>query len=322
MHKALHANHVKGNAARRFQSGQPSRRVARMESGERFRRIFSKRDSTIAGFRSTIRLDTMENSQKNAEWFNETARKRRTWKESVEHVAVDLHQRALQFGSRSGSVPRVVDLGAGETGMSTFPYLAAGCEVYAVDSAGEALQRLMEEAANLSGKLIPRNEDIEAFIANAIHAGETYDIVVARSFLHHIPDYLKMLRDLEKIIAPKGVFISYEDPPPYDRMNRFHLFYSKLSYFSMRLFQGNYGRGLKTRWRRMRGVLREELPEDVVEYHVVRNGVDDAAIRQQFRDSGWQCEVVKYFSSDNLLTKHVGRKLQIENSFALLAHRP
>jgi len=260
-------------------------------------------------------------ARQNETWFNESSRSRRSWNESVEHIAIDLHSRAIELGRRSRRVPRVLDLGAGATGLSTYPYLYAGCEVHAVDSAGEALDRLKDGAAGLPGTLTIHAEDIEPFLTRSIGNGDTFDIVVARSFLHHIPDYLQLIRTVRRVISPQGVFVSYEDPPPYNRTPALSLFYSRFSYFSMRLVQGNYLRGLKTRWRRLTGTYRDDLPEDVVEYHIVRNGVDDEQIAALFAEFGFKCEVKKYFTTDNLLTKHLGRRLDVVNSFCVLAYR-
>ena len=71
----------------------------------------------------------------------------------------------------------------------------------------------------------------------------------------------------------------------------------------------------------LRGKIDVNLPEDMVEFHVVRNGVDQEAIKRLFEEVGFNCEITRYFTTTNLLTKHLGRKLDVKNSFSVLAYR-
>lgn len=73
--------------------------------------------------------------------------------------------------------------------------------------------------------------------------------------------------------------------------------------------------------RRSRGVFLEECPEDNIEYHVTRNGVDQVAIADLLRESGFECETVKYFSTQSRLFQAIGDLLGVKNTFAMIAKR-
>ncbi len=47
--------------------------------------------------------------------------------------------------------------------------------------------------------------------------------MLGSSFLHHVPDYLKPIRDAAAVTAAYGESLSIEDPMRYDSMKRFDL---------------------------------------------------------------------------------------------------
>ncbi len=165
-------------------------------------------------------------------------------------------------------------MGAGE-GSVTLPFLELGAKVVAVDVSNSQLDALKTKCENFGGMLEARCEDINDTL---IEKSEKYDIIVANSFLHHVPDYLGMIREALTVINPHGQFFSFQDPLRYGSIGKATMMFSKLAYFSWRVFKGDVIGGLKRRLRRARGIYLEDSVHDNAEYHVTRNGVDQEAI--------------------------------------------
>ena len=115
--------------------------------------------------------------------------------------------------------------------------------------------------------------------------------------------------------ARRGVLFTFQDPLRYDSVRGLTYCFDRISYFAWRLFQGNYLRGLKTRIRRAKGYYRDDLPEDAAEYHVVRNGVDQAALTALLRGAGLDCSLHRYWSTQSAFFQYVGTRLHLANTF-------
>jgi ubiquinone/menaquinone biosynthesis C-methylase UbiE len=216
--------------------------------------------------------------------------------------------------------PTVLDMGAGE-GMLTLPYLQWGAQVTAADASVELLQELEKKAAKFRGALAIIPGDIFAALETLRSDGRRFDIICGSSFLHHIPDYVDLCRRAIPLLAPEGMFLTIQDPLRYDTLSRATYFFDRISYFGWRILQGGYTRGIKTRYRRLLGVYRDDLPEDTAEYHVVRNGVDQLAIRDLFQDAGMECEIRPYWSTQSTLFQKLGEGMKLNNTFAVVARR-
>jgi SAM-dependent methyltransferase len=214
-------------------------------------------------------------------------------------------------------MPHVLDLGAGE-GSVTLPFLELGARVTAVDISSSQLEQLRKRCEGFGERLTVKCEDINDTLKNS---GERCDIIVTNSFLHHIPDYLGMIRAAAGLLAPGGQFFSFQDPLQYDSLGRFSNLFINVSYLSWRLFKGDVLGGLKRRFRRSRGVYLEEAVEDQAEYHAVRGGMDQEAIRRLFDELGYDCELITYFSTQSSLFQPVGAALGIKNTFSVIARR-
>ena len=260
----------------------------------------------------------------NQEWFDQQALsdfvsgsphlKHRQLTERCVAMAFDSFQRL----SARGRVPSVLDLGAGE-GMLTGPYLEMGALVTAVDASPQLLEVLANKAAKHPERLTTIVGDVFEALERFKQQGNRFDIVCAASFLHHVPDYLRLCRLSIEVLETPGIFFTFQDPLRYDTVPSATLFLDRASYFVWRCFQGSYVRGLKTRLRRLRGVYREDLAEDVAEFHVVRNGVDHQAIEKLFKGEGFECEVRPYWSTQSGLFQRMGEGLHLRNTFAVLA---
>jgi hypothetical protein len=84
------------------------------------------------------------------------------------------------------------------------------------------------------------------------------------------------------------------------------------------MFQGDLWGGVKRRLRRSRGVL-DDSPLDNAEYHVIRYGVDQDAITALLTAIGFECEIIRYFSTQSRVFQQLGAALGVKNTFAIIA---
>jgi SAM-dependent methyltransferase len=231
----------------------------------------------------------------------------------------ELVQRVFTEAAKYTSTPRVLDLGAGE-GSVTFPFLELGAKVVAVDLSSRQLEELRGKCGRYSDMLETRCEDVSETLANAAH--ETYDIIAANSFLHHVPDYLSLIRDAIAMLSPHGQFFSFQDPLRYDSVSRFTRAFTDMAYASWRLSLGSRGDfigGIRRRLRRRKGIYLADCFQDNAEYHITRNGVDQDGIRELLERSGFDCEIVTYFSTQSRIFQPIGSRLGVKNMFAVIA---
>lgn len=215
---------------------------------------------------------------------------------------------------RSERCPKVLDLGAGE-GAVTLPFLELGAEVVAVDISSRQLQQLGEKCASFSQHLVLRCDDI----ATVLSEDDTYDIVVANSLLHHIPDYMQIVSRAAHVLREGGCFICFQDPMWKWSMRRKDRLLSSVAYGWWRLGQGDVLRGVWRRLRRMLGHYSTASIHDNVEYHAVRQGVNQHAITSFLESRGFECQLFEYcsFHSDGL--QPLGERWGVRNTFGLLA---
>jgi SAM-dependent methyltransferase len=224
------------------------------------------------------------------------------------------------FASTYTSTPQVLDLGAGE-GSVTLPFLELGAKVTAVDISEKQLKALQAKCANYADRLELRCQDVFDAIESIRSEDKQYDVIVANSFLHHVPDYLSLIREAVAILPLRGQFFSFQDPLKYDSLGRFIRIFNALAYFSWRIFQGDVTGGIRRRIRRARGIYLEDCPQDNIEYHVTRGGVDQDAIHKLFEQSGFECEIIPYFSTQSRIWQPVGTALGMKSTFAVIARR-
>jgi len=208
----------------------------------------------------------------------------------------------------------VLDLGAGQ-GDASIPFLAHGARVTAVDDSPAQLARLREQG---HAHLTIVEDDAARFLESS---GSTYDVLVFSSFLHHVPDYVGLLRRAITMLRPAGQVLTFQDPLEYRSLPLATSAYSKLAYFSWRVRKGDVIGGLRRRARRAVGIWYDDCPEDVIEYHATRGGVDHRAVREALEESGFEVTVTRYFSTQDRMFHQLGTRLHLENTFALRARR-
>jgi SAM-dependent methyltransferase len=229
----------------------------------------------------------------------------------IVQLVSDVAHRAIS----RGLPPRLLEIGAGDGGL-TEPLLARGFEVTATEVSRHAVERLQ---AAFGGN--PRFNAVHdaAEDASGVEGGP-FAVVLCASVLHHIPDYLSFVEGVvDRHLGPGGAFISVQDPLRYDTMPPFAHRFDRAAYLIWRLGRGNRVNGLVSLKNRLTGRLDPSRPGDMVEYHVVRNGVDERALQGLLEPSFEEVRVTSYWSNQARLAQRLGRRLGLANQFALVA---
>jgi SAM-dependent methyltransferase len=236
--------------------------------------------------------------------------------ESVRRLFTALSHEAYAYAAALTPQPRVLDLGAGQ-GAATLAFLQLGAHVTAVDDSESQLGVLRRRCA-------PYSDRISVHLDDAMNALDrldpNFDAVVASSFLHHVPDYLALVRRATQMMS-HGVFFSFQDPLRYASLPRSTLVLARLAYAVWRVRQPDVLGGLGRRARRARGITLEDCREDWIEYHATREGVDADAVVAVLEDEGLQPRVTRYFSTQSRFFQRLGERLGLETTFAIIAVR-
>jgi SAM-dependent methyltransferase len=217
-------------------------------------------------------------------------------------------------GGKTGAVT-VLELGAG-SGLASWPWFGGRVRLTAVDGSAEMLARLRERGREHGLDVEVLAEDVLEFAGGC---RRRFDVVTHVSMLHHLPDYLALLGRSVELVAPGGCLLTFQDPLRYDTVPRGHRLAERAAYFAWRLGRGSYGRGLRTRWRRLRRVYSAAEPADFEEYHVVRGGVDADAITRLLRPEFEEVRLVEYWSTYSPLLQALGEAAGLRSSFGVVA---
>jgi 2-polyprenyl-3-methyl-5-hydroxy-6-metoxy-1,4-benzoquinol methylase len=208
----------------------------------------------------------------------------------------------------------VLEVGAGH-GTFTRCLLEAGASVTVTEASSASADRLratfgdrIEVVHDATGEDILRSE-------------RQWDLAVMTAVLHHIPDYLGFLDRLALLVRPGGNLFTVADPLYYPRMPQRTHRTVRAFYLAWRACQGDFRVGLATRLRRMRGVYDDTNPSDLVEYHVVRDGVDEQAIRALLAPHFADVEVFSYWASQAPVFQWVGERTSMVCDFGIQATR-
>lgn len=208
----------------------------------------------------------------------------------------------------------VLEVGAGH-GTFTDCLLAAGARVTVTEASEASAEMLKRKYAG--------DERVEVFFdatgEDVFAQGRTFDAASCIAVLHHIPDYVGFVDRLTGLLNPDGWFFSVQDPLWYPRQPKRVHRTMRAAYLIWRLGQGDYARGVRTRLRRLRGVYSETEESDLVEYHVVRQGVDEEALREMLEPTFDAVEVFRYWSTQSPLFYRWGARTSMVTEFGLLA---
>jgi SAM-dependent methyltransferase len=234
---------------------------------------------------------------------------RHTWlRGMVEDRLTSLVDRCV---ARSGRC-QVLEIGAGH-GTFTQCLLNAGATVTVTETSPASADRLRESFGDaIEVRYDQTGEGI-------LDTRSQWDLVVMSSVVHHIPDYLSFLERLVLTLVEDGAILTVQDPLYYPRRSKVAHKADRAAYLAWRLFQGDYGRGMATRLRRLRGVYSDTEVADLAEYHVVRNGVDEEAIRGLFGTRFSHVEVFRYWSTQSRLLQRMGDQTSLKTTFGVQA---
>ncbi len=235
--------------------------------------------------------------------------------DSIGQIYRSLIVSAVNRIDRDPTSLEVLELGAGN-GLATIPWFKHHVRLTAVDSSEVMLDGLSSKAGAYGLK--PRTVVADA-LGYLDTTDDKFDVITHVSMIHHIPDYLHLLNRSAAHVESGGCLLTFQDPLRYDRMPFHHHLIERGSYFAWRLGQGNVKRGLKTRWRRLRGVYSPSEVLDFEDYHVVRNGVDSSEIVKLLEPSFSEVQVVPYWSTYSRALQSIGERMHLRSSFAILA---
>lgn len=230
----------------------------------------------------------------------------RTWiVETLQDVVRDVED-------RRGSC-HVLEVGAGH-GTFTDHLVAAGATVEVTEMSLPSVVELQARFRHNKAVAVVHDPD-------GLHAqhGGSVDVVACVSVLHHMPDYLSAVRRMLSRVAPGGAFVSFQDPLLYARRSAMSRRMERAAYLSWRITQGELRRGLATTIRRVRGELDENNPSDMVEYHVVRDGVDERALLAYITPSFTSASLRTYWSSQGPVQQTLGARVMRPNTFGIVA---
>jgi SAM-dependent methyltransferase len=213
----------------------------------------------------------------------------------------------------SGLPPKVLEIGAGHGGY-TEPVLAYGCDVTAVEMSRPSLDHLNKRFGHNPGFAGVYDPD-----AGLRGVGAGYSLILCVSVLHHIPDYMATISKLVEKLALGGTLITLQDPLWYPRADRRARYLNSAGYALWRLQQGNIVHSLGNRIRRMSRTYDDQNPADMVEYHVVRQGVNEEEIIADLRGQFGDVRLIKYWTNQSALFQAIGERTQFDNTFGVIA---
>ena len=208
----------------------------------------------------------------------------------------------------------VLEIGAGH-GQFTDHLLAFGAEVTATEMSRSSAERMARRYANNPRATVVLDSDGSAVSALP---GE-FDVVFAASVLHHIPDYLAAIGTWLPRIARGGSFYSVEDPILYSRQRPTTRLAQRSAYYAWRMARPDRFDSVRNNLRRRAGQWDEARESDMVEYHVLRDGVDEAAICALLEPSFQHVEVRRYWSTPSALLQRAGERWAQPTNFAIVA---
>ncbi len=206
-----------------------------------------------------------------------------------------------------------LDIGAGH-GHFTDELAIAGARVVASEMSSASVAHLEDRYRHNSQISVIHDPDGE----KAFTQHSAFDLVTCVSVLHHIPDYIDFIRRITSVIRPGGSLIAFQDPLFYPRLPAVDRITERSGYFVWRLGQGDLRQGLATRIRRLKGRLDESNPADMVEYHVVRQGVDERAIVEALDGTFAGVNLVEYWSTYIPVLQKLGERLRLRSHFGVI----
>lgn len=225
----------------------------------------------------------------------------------------DLILGALADLAQRGLPMRVLEVGAGHGGF-TQTALAAGAHVTALDMSRPSLDRLTARFGTN-----PNLTTVYSADGQLEDVGEDYTLLLCVSVLHHIPDYLSFTRDALGHLRAGASVLSVQDPLWYPRVPRHVHALDRAAYLTWRVPQGSLRQGAASFLRRRSGHLSDDKPGDLVEYHVIRQGVDERILVDLLAPRFDDVQIRTYWSNQLRWAHALGRRAGLANTFAVVA---
>ena len=211
---------------------------------------------------------------------------------------------------------RVVEVGAGH-GTFTETLLAAGASVAVTEMSAPSAAVLTEKFAGNTDVTVVHDPDGTA-AADLVAAG--CEALVYVSVLHHIPDYLEAVGRAGRRDAGGQRLLLDHGPDLVSRPDTSHPpRRAGQGYLAWRIAQGNLRRGLVTRWRRLRHGYGESEPVHMVEFHTVRQGVDQHALAHLLETHFADVELDEYWSTQGRFFQRLGERTSLACTFGITA---
>ena len=133
--------------------------------------------------------------------------------EAREYDAMDFSQADRSFAEHAARLVgdgqvSIVDLGCGPCGIAILmAELLPNARFVCVDLAGSMLELAQVKLARLglSERVTLLHADVKA---TGLPAG-SFDLVMSNSTMHHLPEPIKLLREMKRLVAPKGAWICF-----------------------------------------------------------------------------------------------------------------
>lgn len=106
---------------------------------------------------------------------------------------------------------RILDLGCGTGFITSKLYKNYDFEIDAVDIAENMMQVLKKKIQNASNVHVYVREASE-FLRDSIASHKQYDLIIFSTFLHHLYDYTKIVRQGIELLAPDGYIYILNEP--------------------------------------------------------------------------------------------------------------
>jgi SAM-dependent methyltransferase len=233
----------------------------------------------------------------------------------------DLDRIAPHFIGHRNKI-RCLDCGGG-TGNLTLKLLQRGWQVTVVDISTDMLRLSEAKIRDAGFSAVLLNDSVEHFLTAT---GETFDLVAFSSVLHHLFSPGTIIEQVSARIVSGGYFYSNFDPvmPHHPRWTR--CFSNADTLIAKALYDpADICPGIR---RRLRKLLAPTGPRgrpvasagDMAEYHA-RSGLDDTAIVELLRVSGFDVQHKRYPAARTRLMRSLSRHLRACMNFRILARK-
>lgn len=245
--------------------------------------------------------------------------------DTFEDCVANPRERARLRGALRGALElvgpnaRVLDA-CGGTGYASAMLVELGARPVTVDISPDMLAVWTEKAHALGYE----PEIVEAEILDFLtSSSEIWDLIVFSSALHHLDDYLSVVRSAATRLQPGGVLLTIFDPTRLGTVGKALRRIDYIAYVCLR-YPADAWRKVSAKVRRARIAARstEINVGSIAELHA-QDGVDDEAIRGALEEEGM--EVLKHervYGARLAVVRSLFRILRLPSSFSFLARRP